>query len=99
MNLFEAQDIFAKMNPGKNITFEFDDKCVRQIECIYTEGKLHPDNHVQYEHLKVTVEGNEPIYVPIMPHRAVIRAEDLKGKLTRDEVYVKPQEAELVANA
>lgn len=88
MNLFEAQEIFAKMNPGKNITFEFDEKCIRQIECIYTEGKLHPHNHVQYECVKVSVEGNEPIYVPIQPHRAIIDCHTVKNKIGKDEIHV-----------
>lgn len=87
MNLYETQDFFEKINPGKAITFDFDDKCIRQIECIYTDGKLHPVNHVEYQQVRVTVEGSDPIYVPIQPHRACIDCHCLKEKIARDELH------------
>ncbi len=86
MNYFEAQETFKSMFPGKQVTFELDDKCIRQIECIYTEGELHPVNHVQYEKLKVTVEGMPSSYVPIQPHRMLIDAVMLKDKIQKDVV-------------
>jgi hypothetical protein len=86
MNYFEAQEYFKKAYPGKNITFEFDDKTIRQIECIYTDGNLHPVNHVEHQKLKVTVEGAEPVYIPIMPHRECWSADKVKQKLANDVV-------------
>ncbi len=86
MNYFEAQETFKKMYPDKNIAFDFDDNCVRIIECIYTDGELHYTNHIQYEKLKVSVDGMNPIYVPIQSHRMLIDADMLKSKIQKDKI-------------
>lgn len=87
MNYFEAQDFFKQANPGKSISFDFDDNCIRQIEAIYTDGQIHPVNHVEYQKLKVTVEGLSPVYVPIAPHRMNMTSDYLKNKIASDVVY------------
>lgn len=69
MNLYEAQEIFKQMHPGKEVTFEFDEKCHRTHELIYTDGVPNAVHHIENNKVKVTVEGSEAIYVPIMPHR------------------------------
>ena len=92
MNLYEAQDFFKKMYPDKQISYDFDDSCIRQIECIYTDGKLHSHNHVEYQKVRVTVEGMSPMYVPIAPHRMIGSAAYVKGKIPRDDVHIHPDE-------
>lgn len=69
MNFFQAQDFFSQMYPGKKIIYEFDEKCHRFHELVYTDGIPNPVHHVENHKVKVTVEGMTPIYVPIMPHR------------------------------
>jgi hypothetical protein len=69
MNFFEAQDFFKNMYPGKSIKFEFDKKCIRVMEIIHTDGKPNPVHHIEYQKVKVIVDGSDPVYVPIMPHR------------------------------
>lgn len=78
MNFFEAQEFFKKMHPDKLVTFEFDDKCIRQIESIYTDGEMHDINHIEYRQVKVTPSGMDSIYVPIQPHRMLISADEVK---------------------
>lgn len=69
MNFFEVQDLFKSMHPGKNITFEFDEKCHRFHELVYTDGVPNVIHHVENHKVKVTIEGMDSIYVPISPHR------------------------------
>jgi hypothetical protein len=81
MNLYEAQDFFKQMYKDKKVVIEFDDKCIRKIECIYTDGNLHDTNHIEYRNVKVSVEGMESVYVPIQPHRMLISADQIKQKI------------------
>ena len=69
MDFFEAQDFMKKMYPDKNISFEFDDNCHRTVEIVYTDGKPHMINHVECCKVKAVIEGMDPIYIPIAPHR------------------------------
>ena len=78
MDFFQAQDFFKQMHPGKNISYDFDVNCIRQLEIIHTEGSPNPIHHLQYEKLKVTVAGMPPVYVPIAPHRACIEWKEVK---------------------
>jgi hypothetical protein len=78
MNFFEAQDFFKGMYPDKKIDYQFDDSCIRFIEMVMTDGKPNPVHHVEYQKIKVTVEGMEPKYVPIASHRMNINWDDLK---------------------
>jgi hypothetical protein len=82
MNFYEAQDFFKKMYTDKLVTFEFDNKCIRQIEAIHTDGEIHDINHVEYRQVKVTPQGLPSVYVPIQPHRMCIKAEDLKKHIS-----------------
>ena len=86
MDIYEAQEFFKQMNPGKQITFEFDANCIRFIECVHTDTEMHENNHVEYRKLKVTVQGNDPIYVPIIPHRMIIKADDVKNHIANVKV-------------
>lgn len=94
MDYFQVQEFFQQANPGKQISYDFDDQCIRQIESIYTDGKMHIVNHVQYQKVKVSVEGMSPVYVPIAPHRMLVTAANLKNKVANDDVYFHPKEIE-----
>lgn len=78
MNYYQIQDFYREAYPGKNIQFEFDEKCHRFHELVYTDGKPHALHHIQNEKVKVTVEGMSPVYVQILPHRECIAWEDVK---------------------
>lgn len=92
MNLYEAQEFFKKMYPGKAISYEFDMKCLYQMEVIHSDGKPHKINHVEYQKVKVLVEGMEPMYVPIAPHRGCIEFDEVKKYIAGCvEVYTPPE--------
>ena len=78
MNLFEVKDFFKNMYPGKNIKYEFDEKCHRTHELIYTDGKPNPVHHIESNKVKVTVETMAPVYVPIAPHRECASWDQMK---------------------
>lgn len=69
MDFFQAQDFFKQMYPNKQITFQFDESCHRFHEIVYTDGSPNLIHHVENHKVKVTVEGMDPVYVPILPHR------------------------------
>ncbi len=92
MNYYEAQDAFKKMYPDRLVSFEFDGKCIRRVECVYTDGDMHMMNHIEYRHVKVTPKGMESIYVAIDPHREIITASTVKQKIQQDGVYIHPNE-------
>lgn len=82
MNYYEAQEFFKKANPNKKIDFELDEKCHRVHEIIYTDGFPNPVHHIESNQLKVTVEGSDPVYVPIAPHREACTWEHMQGLLS-----------------
>lgn len=88
MDLYQAQDFMKKMHPGKKIDYEFDDKCHRIIEIVFTDGVPHEIHHVENHKVKVTVEGQEPMYMPIMPHRITTNWNAVKSYVnTKNETY------------
>lgn len=69
MNIYECMETFKSMYPGKNILFEFDNKCHRTHEIVYENGVPNPLHHIENNKVRVTVEDMDPIYVPIQAHR------------------------------
>lgn len=87
MDFIEAQSFFKDMFPNSTIDFEFDDKCIRYIQCIYTDGKLHDICHVEYQKVKIIIKDQSPIYAPIDPHRVTMESKYLKEKISQSEIY------------
>ena len=85
MNFYEAQEFFAKLYPGKKISYEFDDKCHRFYELVFTDGVPNPVHHIENRQVKVTVEGMDPLYVPIMPHRECADWDYMKNLINRKQ--------------
>jgi len=69
------------MYPDKEIKFEFDKKCHRELNIIFTEGMAHPVHHVAFNRVKVTVPGMDPQYWPIQPHRMNVSWNDAKSHI------------------
>lgn len=82
MNFFQAQDFIKKMHPGKNIKFSFDNKCHRFYEIVMNDGKSNPIHHVENNKVRVEVEGLEPIYVDIQPHRECRTSDEMKNLIS-----------------
>lgn len=96
MDLFQAQDFFQSQNPGKKISFEFDENCHRFCEFVMTQGSPNITHHVECNRVKVTIEGNpQSIYVPIAPHRLNVLWSDLKNLImSKQDVYFNDNDLE-----
>ncbi len=93
MNFFEAQDFFKKLYPEKKIDFSFDDNCLHQVEIIYTNGKPHTTHHLEYHKVKMCIEGQDSVYLPISPHRMCCYWGDFKKLIqNQNNVYLNPDE-------
>lgn len=93
MDLFQAKETFSKMFPDKLKTFTFDSKCIRQIEIIFTEGNPHPRHHVEYQHVKVSVDGMSDQYIPIQPHRMIMSLKQVKDYVSSlSDVHINEHE-------
>lgn len=79
MNFFQLQDFLNKLHPEKNISFEFDEKCHRIYELVYTDGQPNPVHHIENDRVKVTIEGQKPTYMQIQPHRQCATWEHMKS--------------------
>jgi len=72
MDFYSAQQFFANLFPGKKISYHFDKLCLRQLECVFTDGMPNVYHHVEFNKVKVDVEGMASQYIPIDSHRANI---------------------------
>lgn len=88
MDFLEAQDVFNKMYPLKKITFDFDEKCHRNYELVFTDGIPNPIHHIANNKVKVTVEGMDPIYVPILPHREVATWDHMTNLINKKSIQL-----------
>lgn len=85
MNVYEAQDHVKQMYPDKLVILEFDEACLRLIEVIHTEGKPHSVHHVEYDRVKVSVDGITPFYMSIQPHRMCCTLQWVKDHINKFE--------------
>lgn len=70
MDFFSVQQFFTNMFPGKSIAYEFDKTCIRQVEISMTDGLPTVLHFVEFQKVKVSVEGMAVQYLPISAHRA-----------------------------
>ena len=97
MNLYETQDFFKEMYPGKDIKYEFDEACHRTKEFVFTQGKPNCIHHIDCNKVKVTVDGMDPRYVPISSHRICGTWVEMKKMITsQNDVYIHPADLEIL---
>lgn len=92
MNLYEAEDFFKNLYKDKKITYEFDMNCLKQMEIVHTDGLPNEIGHVEYKKVKVIVEGMDPVYMPIAPHRGCIEFKEIKDYVSKCEKVYKTEE-------
>lgn len=91
MDFFSVKETFTNMFPDKLKTFTFDDKCIRKMEIILTDGLPNLQHHVEYDKIKVSIEGIPDQYVKIAPHRDMIYWKDHKSFImSKNEIYIHP---------
>lgn len=99
MNLYELQDFINKKYPDKTKTFEFDKNCHRELSFIFTEGEAHPIHHLACTRCKVTVEGMQPEYWPIQPHRMNVSWNTAKGHINEvSKFYAHDQDLHILSD-
>lgn len=98
MDFFQAQDLFKKMFPGKDIKYEFDELCQRQHDIVYTAGQPNLMHHVENDKVKITVDGQTPIYAPITPHRLSVPWSTMKSLIDlKKDVFIDDDTLKAVA--
>ena len=99
MDIYQAEEFLKKMYPGKEIKMEFDETCHREINFVFTEGAAHGINHIAFNRVKANVDGFEPFYMDIMPHRICSSWNDLKKYIiSRNEFYVHDNDLHVLAD-
>lgn len=78
MNIYECEEFFKQINPGKNVTLELDGNCHRRCEIVFTDGVPNDEHHFEFDRVKVCVEGQDPVYIKILPHRITYTSEAIK---------------------
>lgn len=99
MNLYEAQDFFKGMHPGKNIEWSWPKECFRTIELVHTNGKPNVYHHVECNKVCMTVEGQQPILVPIAPHRHTLTMKDIQTLISFDDFHFPENTREEISKA
>jgi hypothetical protein len=99
MNYYEAQEFFKSIYPGKQISFDFDAKCYGSLEIVHTDGSPNILHHIESNKVLVSVEGMDPFYTPIVPHRTLVTWQAVKGFInSHTDVSIPPANLETLAN-
>ena len=81
MKIFEVKSMMEKMHPGKSVDVDLDDQCICAFDQVANNGVPNLFGHVCFNKAKVTIEGMEPIYMPIMDHRQAVGVAEMKRKI------------------
>lgn len=89
MDIVETQKMFKELYPDHLVKFEFDEKGIRKCECIMTDGLPNLHHHLEFDKVRVTIDGVLDKYVPITTHRITTTwAEYKKIILSKNEVFI-----------
>jgi hypothetical protein len=69
MDFIELQQMIAKLFPDKKASYDFDSHCMRMINICMTDGVPHLYHQMEFNRVKMTIEGMDPQYVGIQAHR------------------------------
>lgn len=88
MDINELKTFMGEINPGKEITFDFDEKCYRKVDFTFTEGAANITHHAEFNKIRVTIDGKST-YACIAPHRVNVPWVDVKKFIMdMDEIFV-----------
>jgi hypothetical protein len=85
MDLIELQQMMTKSFPEKKIAYDFDYNCGRVINICMTDGIPHLFHQIEFNRVKMTIEGMEPQYVGIQAHRVSFTWVDIQ-KIIQEKV-------------
>lgn len=72
MDIYQAENFFKDLYPGKEIKLSFPPECHRKYEIIMTDGKPNPEHHLECHHVMIEIVGEKTVRVPIAPHRLTL---------------------------
>jgi hypothetical protein len=78
MDLIELQEMINKSFPDKKICYDFDHNCGRLINICMTEGVPHLYHQIEFNRVKLTIEGMESQYIGIQSHRVAFTWTDIQ---------------------
>ncbi len=97
MNINELKLFIEQMNPGKEISLDFDVKCYRKMDFTFDDGAAAVTQHVEFNKVRVTVDGNT-VYTSIQPHRVNIPWKDAQAFIAgMKEIFVHPNALKTLA--
>lgn len=92
MNLIELQQMMTKSFPEKNIMYDFDYNCGHIINICLNDGVPHLFHQVEFNRVKMTIEGMEPQYVGIQANRVPCTWTDIQKlieeKSKRGDIFI-----------
>lgn len=99
MNIYEAKDTLKKMFADKLVTFDLDENCIKQMECVMTEGFPNMMHHIEFDKIKISVEGSSDQYIPIQPHRENMTWSTFKKMISdKNQIYIHPDTIKKLIN-
>lgn len=70
-SLFELQAIVATANPGKTITYNFDNSCIYSMRAMFENGGVNEFAHVTYNQVLVKIGSDAAVYMALDPFHVV----------------------------
>jgi hypothetical protein len=95
MDLNQCKIFFDKMYSGKKVEYNFDEKCQRVIAFLFTDGLPNTAHHIECDQVKISVEGLDDFYVPIVPCKSMGGFDYMRKVINQKaDFYLNPGEKE-----
>lgn len=84
MDLFSVKNLFNEMFHSSVIIYEFDKKCIKNIELNFNhiDSEILHIYYVEFNKVKITIDQQEARYVEISSHREVKTLEEITQYLS-----------------
>lgn len=93
MDFLQLQEKMKKNFPDSNVKYDFDSNCERVLNICITDSQPHLYHFVEFNKVKVTVEGKGFEYVPIDCHRVTVTWSFMQEVLnSKTGVYIAPSD-------
>lgn len=102
MDLIELKEMMKKSFKDKEIIYDFDYKCSRLINVCLTNGVPNLLHQIEFNQVKMTVEGFESQYINIQPHRCTLSWVDVQKfidqKINENDVFFPDENIKQINN-
>lgn len=83
MKLSDLQSLIAKLLPGQTVSYDFDNETQNKYDLNFTAGAPDVNQSVINNEVKVTVEGQDAIYVNIEPYTQTVDWNTIQAMATQ----------------